>query len=58
MQPINQKRLKMVKIVKCIIARKPEDLVRLKYKTGIIFKRNIRILKKEKILKIDKSKNI
>ena len=48
----------MVKIIKSIIARRPEDLVRLKYKTGIIFKRNIRILKKEKILKIDKSKNI
>ena len=32
----------MVKIIKSIIARKPEDLVKLKYKTGIIFGRNIR----------------
>ena len=35
----------MVKIIKSIIARRPEDLVRLKYKTGIIFGRNIRPLK-------------
>ena len=48
MQPINQKRLKMEKIIKGIIARKPEDLVRLKYKTGIIFGRNIRTVDKRK----------
>ncbi len=36
----------MVKVIKSIIARKPEDLVKLKYKTGIIFGRNIRPLKK------------
>ena len=39
----------MVKVIKSIIARKPEDLVKLKYKTGIIFGRNIRPLKKQKI---------
>ena len=38
----------MVKVIKSIIARKPEDLVKLKYKTGIIFVRNIRPLKKQK----------
>ena len=38
----------MVKVLKPIIARKPEDLVKLKYKTGIIFGRNIRSLKKQK----------
>ena len=42
----------MVKVLKPIIARKPEDLVKLKYKTGIIFGRNIRPLKKEKNGKI------
>ena len=31
----------MVRVTNSIIARKPEDLVRLKYKTGIIFGRNI-----------------
>ena len=38
----------MVKVLKPIIARKPKDLVKLKYKTGIIFVRNIRPLKKQK----------
>ena len=34
----------MVKVLKSIIARKPEDLVKLKYKTGINFGRNLRPL--------------
>ena len=42
----------MVKVIKSIIARKPEDLVKLKYKTAIIFGRNIRPLYKEKSAKI------
>ena len=42
----------MVKILKGIIAKKPEDLVKLKYKTGIIFGRNIRPLKKQKSGKV------
>ena len=42
----------MVKVIKSIIARRPENLVKLKYKTGIIFGRNIRPIKKEKIGKI------
>ena len=58
MPPINQRMVKMVKVIKSIIARKPEDLVKLKYKTGIIFGRNIRPIKKEKVPKIDKSKDI
>ena len=45
----------MVKVLKSIIARKPEDLVKLKFNTGIIFGRNIRPLKKRKELKNDKS---
>ena len=52
MPPINQRMVKMVSIIKAVIARKPEDLVKLKYKTGIIFGRNIRPIKKEKIGKI------
>ena len=32
----------MVKVLKPIIARKPEDLRKLKHSTGIIFGRNIR----------------
>ena len=32
----------MVKVLKPIIARKPEDLRKLKHSTGIIFVRNIR----------------
>ena len=46
----------MVKVIKSIIARKPEYLVKLKFKIGIIFGRNIRPLKT--ILKIDKFKDI
>ena len=38
----------MVKVTKGTIARKPEDLVKVKYKTVIIFGRNIRSLKKQK----------
>ena len=38
----------MVRVIKAIIVRKPEDLVRLKYKTGIIFGRNIRTVNKRK----------
>ena len=38
----------MGKVIKSIIARKPEDIVRLKYKTGIIFGRNIRTVNKRK----------
>ena len=48
MPPINQRMVKMVSVIKAIIARKPEDLVRLKYKTGIIFGRNIRTVDKRK----------
>ena len=54
MPPINQRIVKMVKILKGIIAKKPEDLVKLKYKTGIIFGRNIRTFKNRKVLKNDK----
>ena len=38
----------MVRVIKSIIARKTEDLVRLKYKTGIIFGRNKRTVNKRK----------
>ena len=38
----------MVKAIKSTIARKPEDLVKLKYKTGIIFGRNVRTVNKRK----------
>ena len=48
MPPLNQRIVKMVKVLKSIIARKPEDLVKLKYKTGIIFGRNIRKVEKKK----------
>ena len=48
MPPINQRMVKMVRVIKAIIARKPEDLVKLKYKTGIIFGRNIRTVNKRK----------
>jgi len=41
----------MVKILKSTIARRPEDLVKLKYSTGIIFGRNIRPIKNRKVLK-------
>ena len=36
----------MVKVLKTIIARKPEDLRKLKHSTGIIFGKNIRPSKK------------
>ena len=45
----------MVKVLKVIICRKPEDLPKLKYSTGIIFGRNIRTLKNRKELKNDKN---
>ena len=54
MLPINQRIVKMVKVTKSIIARRPEDVVKLKYKTGIIFGRNLRPLKNRKVLKNDK----
>ena len=38
----------MVKVLKTIICRKPEELRKLKHSTGIIFGRNIRKLEKEK----------
>lgn len=41
----------MVKIVKSTIVRRPEDLVKLKYNTGIILGRNIIPLKNRKVLK-------
>jgi hypothetical protein len=41
----------MVKILKSTIARRPEDLVKLKYSTGIILGRNIRPIKNRKVLK-------
>ena len=44
----------MVRVIKSIIAKKPEDLVKLKYKTGIIFGRNLRPLKNRKVLRNDK----
>ena len=45
----------MVKVIKSIIARKPEDLVKLKFNTGIIFGRNIKPLKRRKEPKNDKN---
>ena len=41
----------MVKILKSTIVRRPEDLVKLKYNTGIIFGRNIRPIKNRKVVK-------
>ena len=41
----------MVKVIKSTIARRPEDLVKLKYSTGIILGRNIRPIKNRKVLK-------
>jgi len=41
----------MVKVIKSTIVRRPEDLVKLKYNTGIILGRNIRPLKNRKVLK-------
>ena len=44
----------MVKVLKVIICRKPEDLPKLKYSTGIIFGRNIRKVEKKNGVKNDK----
>jgi len=44
----------MVKIIKSIIVRKPEVLVKLKFNTAIIFGRNIKTLKNRKEIKNDK----
>jgi len=41
----------MVKILKSTIARRPEDLVKLKCNIGIILGRNIRPIKNRKVLK-------
>ena len=38
----------MVKVLKGIICRKPEDLPKLKVNIGIIFGRNLKPLKKRK----------
>ena len=46
----------MVKVLKSIICRKPEDLPKLKYNTGIIFGRNIRIVDRKEEGKNDKSR--
>tara|TARA_B100000579_G_scaffold270106_1_gene223044 strand:+ start:901 stop:1098 length:198 start_codon:yes stop_codon:yes gene_type:complete len=51
----NLRRLEMVKVIKSTIARKPEDLVKLKYNTGVIFGRNIKPLKNRKKIKNDKN---
>ena len=45
----------MVKVLKPIICRKPEEPPKLKYNVGIIFGRNIRQLKKKKEDKNDKT---
>jgi len=37
----------MVKVLKPIVARKPEDIRKLKHTVGIIFGRNIRKLEKK-----------
>ena len=39
---MNQSIVKMVSFMKAIIVRKPKDLFRLKYKTGIIFGINMK----------------
>ena len=46
----------MVKVLKTIICRKPEDLPKLKINTGIIFGRNIRIVEKKVEGKDDKTR--
>ena len=46
----------MVKVLKTIICRKPEDLPKLKNNTGIIFGRNIRIVEKKVEGKDDKTR--
>ena len=45
----------MVKVVKSIIVRKPEDLPKLKYNIGIIFGRNNRKVEKKNWVKNDKN---
>jgi len=45
----------MVKVLKTIICRKPEDLRKLKHNVGIIFGRNIRKLEKKNGGKNDKT---
>ena len=45
----------MVKVLKTIICRKPEDLRKLKHNVGIIFWRNIRKTEKIKGGKNDKT---
>ena len=45
----------MIKVVKPIIARKPEDLRKLKHDVGIIFGRNIKKLENKKGGKNDKT---
>ena len=46
----------MVKVLKTIICRKPEDLRKLKHSTAIIFGRNIRIVDKKAEGKDDKNR--
>ena len=55
MTPINRRLIKMVKIIKSIIVRKPEDLPKLKYNIGIIFGGNIRKVEKKNGVKNDKN---
>ena len=45
----------MVKVLKPIVARKPEDIRKLKHNVGIIFGRNIRKLEKKDGGKNDKT---
>lgn len=45
----------MVKVLKPIVARKPEDIRKLKNSIGIVFGQNIRQLKKKKGGKNDKT---
>ena len=45
----------MVKVLKPIVARKPEDIRKLKHTVGIIFGRNIRKLEKKNGGKNDKT---
>ena len=45
----------MVKVLKPIVARKPEDIRKLKHSIGIVFGENIRQLKKKKGGKNDKT---
>tara|TARA_B100001093_G_scaffold498970_1_gene547706 strand:+ start:649 stop:792 length:144 start_codon:yes stop_codon:yes gene_type:complete len=45
----------MVKVIKSIIVRKPEDLPKLKHNIGIIFGKNIRKVEKKNGGKNDKN---